>query len=194
MLTTEVASYATTYSTGPSVHSTIHAAADNKESQESSKEGGCAPAITQRDSLHWSVIVQPFLPPESHQCYATSTPIGNAWRPESNTYLTDFRRVSRGLLPAGCLEFATAVAKFRGHSTTGYGDIPPGIRVLDIGSGDGVVVPCWYASLRWVCAWLAVLALRCKAHVVITKVRGSWIVPCAHKLCIIFDMVVTRVP
>ena len=35
------------------------------------------PAITQRDSLHWSVIVQPFLPPESHQCYATSTPIGN---------------------------------------------------------------------------------------------------------------------
>ena len=65
-----------------------------------------------------------------------------SWRPESNTYLTDFRRVSRGLLPAGCLEFATAVAKFRGHITTGYGNIPPGIRVLDIGSGDGVVVLC----------------------------------------------------
>ena len=56
------------------------------------------------------------------------------------------------------------------------------------------LVPCWYASLRWVCAWLAVLAGRCKAHVVITKVGGSWIVPWAHKLCIIFDMVVTLVP
>ena len=63
-----------------------------------------------------------------------------SWRPESNTYLTDFRRVSRGLLPAGCLELTTAVAKFRGYNTTGYGDIPPGIRVLDVGSGDGVVV------------------------------------------------------
>jgi hypothetical protein len=37
----------------------------------------CVPAITQRGSLRWSVIVQPFLPPESHQCYATSTPTGN---------------------------------------------------------------------------------------------------------------------
>ena len=62
------------------------------------------------------------------------------WRPESNTYLNDFRRVSRGLLPAGCLQFTTAVAKFRGYHTTGYCDMPPGIRVLDIGSGDGVVV------------------------------------------------------
>ena len=79
MLTTEVASYVTTYSTESSVHSMIQSTADSvtAESQESSKEGDCAPAITQRDSLHWSVIVQPFLPPESHQCYATSTPIGN---------------------------------------------------------------------------------------------------------------------
>ena len=64
-----------------------------------------------------------------------------AWRPESNTYLTNFRRVSRGSLSAGCFESTTAVAKFRGYTTTGYGDILPGIRVLDIGSGDGVVVP-----------------------------------------------------
>ena len=32
------------------------------------------------------------------------------------------------------------MAKFRGYNTTGSGDFPPGIRVFDIGSGDGVVV------------------------------------------------------
>ena len=79
------------------MHSTIQSAADNRESQESSKEGDCAPAITQRDSLHWSVIVQPFLPPESHQCYATSTPIGNeAARVRHLKAVRVLRQVGRG--------------------------------------------------------------------------------------------------
>ena len=50
MLTTEVVSYVTTYSTESSVHSMIQSTANScysRESQESSKEGDYAPAITQ---------------------------------------------------------------------------------------------------------------------------------------------------
>lgn len=66
-----------------------------------------------------------------------------SWRPESNTHSGNLRRVSRGLLPSGCYKFATEVQKIRsGYDQTGDDDVSHGMRVLDVGSGDGLVVLC----------------------------------------------------
>ena len=77
-----------------------------------------------------------------------------SWRPETNTHAGQLRRVSRGLLPAGCYHLAQAIAQCRRLNTTGFVgitkvldttgfiELPHGMHVLDVGSGDGVVVLC----------------------------------------------------
>ena len=166
MLTTEVASYVTTYSTGSSVHSTIQSAADNRESQESSKEGGCAPAITQRDSLHWSVIVQPFLPPESHQCYATSTPIGN-----EAARVRHLKWGSESVAPSGggvqhshCLTWNVSLSlSYLSSHLLSHSHVPrPRCSISSPSAIASQRVPLSRPDSRWLtvsCSWIAILVL-----------------------------------